>query len=772
MRVSEAPPGWRVVKSNSNGGVVFKRTDDVNSHHRVPTANGRTAGHDWPRYHRECVRRIEPDRLRSLSRDTGLSVEALSQVGCGWNGVRYTFPERDAECNVIGILARRTDGRKRCLKGSKRGVIVPEGFDDLMEPVLIVEGPTDTASCWMMELPAMGRPSNRGGSEYLAKLVGDREVIVVGENDRRMNDGKEQFPGRDGARDTARSIADQLGRPIGWALPPSDHKDVRAFMRTSSSDSGDPVALTRLGREFLDHLRTHVTLEEPASVIDDGDPSLPIVVLPGKQTPITSAASELAALLAERGDYFVRSDQVVKVHWTGEGMPSLQGVSPAMLASDGETVARLRTNTSKGLASDICSERLARLILASPAFIDGLPVVHVVSPCPLLVSRGGDVETVIGFDPRSGLLCGGKPVVDVEPDAAREHLRTLVDDFSFATPADRSRAIASIITPALVLGGFLGGRAPLDLSEADKSQAGKSYRNRVTAAVYRQGVATVAQRKRGVGGIEEAIDTALLRGSNFIALDNIRGKVDLPSLESLLTENTHMARVPHRGHVEIDPRRVIFMMTSNRAEITPDLANRSSCVRIRKQPHDFEFRRFGEGDLLGHVEANQPMFLGAVFAIIRAWHHQGMPAEKYPRHSFQTWAGVLDWIVQELLEEAPLLDGHGEMQTRVSHLALSWLRTIALEVAERGLLERSLRAADLLEVVRDVVDPSTLGVKSSDELDDPTARSNALRAIGRRMSRCFVDRESLTIDGIRIDRSHGMDDESRPTKIYLFSRLG
>ena len=50
---------------------------------------------------------------------------------------------------------------------------------------------------------------------------------------------------------------------------------------------------------------------------------------------------------------------------------------------------------------------------------------------------------------------------------------------------------------------LLGGRAPIDLGEADASQSGKGYRNKLTAAIYAQTVRTVTQQRGGVGSMEE-----------------------------------------------------------------------------------------------------------------------------------------------------------------------------------------------------------------------------------------------------------------------------
>ena len=75
----------------------------------------------------------------------------------------------------------------------------------------------------------------------------------------------------------------------------------------------------------------------------------------------------------------------------------------------------------------------------------------------------------------------------------------------------------------------------------------------------------------------------------------------------------------------IDPRRVCVMFTSNKADLTKDLANRCSCVRIMKQPEEYVYRTFSEGDLLARVRAQQPRYLGAVFAVVKAWYAAGKP---------------------------------------------------------------------------------------------------------------------------------------------------
>ncbi len=253
----------------------------------------------------------------------------------------------------------------------------------------------------------------------------------------------------------------------------------------------------------------------------------------------------------------------------------------------------------------ICSEQTAKLILHCDSFSGEMPIIRVLSPCPVLVERDGRLVQIVGYDKRSGIMAAGSKVPKVPLDHARELLNQLLDDFRFAAPSDGSRAIAALITPALVIGGILGGRSPVDLGEADASQAGKGFRNKLTAAIYRNRIVTVTQKKGGVGSLEESFNSALVRGANFIAFDNVRGKIDSPALESFLTEDRYLARPPFQPSVEIDPRRVVVQMTSNKAEITKDLANRSSFVRILKQTAGYEFQEYAEGDLLDHVRAKR-----------------------------------------------------------------------------------------------------------------------------------------------------------------------
>jgi hypothetical protein len=74
---------------------------------------------------------------------------------------------------------------------------------------------------------------------------------------------------------------------------------------------------------------------------------------------------------------------------------------------------------------------------------------------PILVEREGRLEPLgRGYHERERLLTTkGELPFPVELGAAVRSLQDLLRDFLFPTPGDRSRALASVITPALTMGG-------------------------------------------------------------------------------------------------------------------------------------------------------------------------------------------------------------------------------------------------------------------------------------------------------------------------------
>jgi len=406
----------------------------------------------------------------------------------------------------------------------------------------------------------------------------------------------------------------------------------------------------------------------------------------------------------------------------------------------------------------------AKAIMAATEAREFLPSIGSVLRCPVITeTASGDVAILgQGYHAENGglLILAGDTPPQVPVAEAAAALRWLLEEFAFQSEGDRARAVAALITPALRFGGFLRGHIPVDVAEADASQAGKGYRHNLACALYNENSYFVTARNGGVGSLDESFAAALISARPFICLDNLRGKQDSQHLEAFLTcPGLFPARIPHRGEALIDPRRFILQASSNGLEATRDLANRASICRIRKRP-GFAYR-----DTLAELQRRQPYFLGCVFSLVAAWIAAGKPRSKDCRHDFREWNQTLDWIVRELVGCAPLMDGHEAAQERASNPALSWLRAVALAVEAENRLGQPLIASELVEVCE---------LHAVEIPGKPADDDRAKRQVGSLCKQLFRDGDSLDVDGFTVARAVRYQSRTEggavDVKTYTFSK--
>jgi hypothetical protein len=196
---------------------------------------------NWSKWAQKYEQALAKERLKQLAADICVPPEDLKKVRVGWQQRGdepsvYTFPECDGYGTVIGIATRTLRGEKKVLTGSHRGLTLTKDWSSRIREasrIFIVEGPSDVAAAWSIGIFAVGRPGARGGLEFLVQLLKsvrqDQEIVVMGEYDAKP-DGT--WPGRDGAEELARKLANQLRRKIGWAFPPGGAKDLREWLKS------------------------------------------------------------------------------------------------------------------------------------------------------------------------------------------------------------------------------------------------------------------------------------------------------------------------------------------------------------------------------------------------------------------------------------------------------------------------------------------------------------------------------------------------------------
>jgi hypothetical protein len=396
--------------------------------------------------------------------------------------------------------------------------------------------------------------------------------------------------------------------------------------------------------------------------------------------------------------------------------------------------------------------------------------ITVIARRPYLVLVDGQlVQLQVGYNSARGgiLVMGGSDPVDVPVEEAVESILALLQDFDFATPSDKSRAVAGFLCAVLRLAGIFE-RHPLLVFEADKSQTGKTKLWAMICAVLGQTYGPVIAKKGGVGSLDEQILERLVDGFVAILLDNMKGKLDSCVLEAFLTPEggAISARIAGVRSIEVDPRPVLFGLTSNGVELTQDAANRAMMVRVRKRHMAYQFRDWtdGNGAVVGireHIVSKQAYYAGCVNAIIRHWWANGALRNPCTQHDFRECMGALDFMVQKYFRLPPLLDGHQQALERTTKPGLTWLRQIAMTAANSWCVV-DWTASRLAE--RCMSDGIAIPGAAGKEVDTEVAA----RLIGIAMSQVFDQGNRVEIEGIIVARTETTDGEGRLRRLYSF----
>src|SRR5262249_17357842 len=121
---------------------VYRRDDGLPGRN----GNGKAHGNEgWPARARRYAGQLTAGRRFDLAAALGLPVECLAALPLTGSinhpdpdlGSCWTFPEVDGAGRIIGIGLRTAHGRKKTMKGSKRGLTVPDGWRDRAGPLVI-----------------------------------------------------------------------------------------------------------------------------------------------------------------------------------------------------------------------------------------------------------------------------------------------------------------------------------------------------------------------------------------------------------------------------------------------------------------------------------------------------------------------------------------------------------------------------------------------------------------------------------------------------------
>lgn len=482
--------------------------------------------------------------------------------------------------------------------------------------------------------------------------------------------------------------------------------------------------------------------------------SLPEVVMPGGSVSISGAASALFSALAETGVFFIYQG---KLHLLiqEEGAFKLKPLSTLEFASEIERHVVLVSMGKNGPEPTILKERDAQTLLATREAKALVPTVSKISKSPLLSVAKGQLEVLHGgYHPEHGkvLILSEETIERLEVKTAVAIILSVLDGFCFATEADMGRAVTMLMTIAATEMGFLKGiLRPMFMVTASKSQSGKSLLIHAIAKMNEMSPHLITQRGRGgVGSLEESLATAFAQGG-IIVLDNLRGELDCPQLESALTSRGKFpVRVPYQGEVDVDIDGITVTSTSNGVRLTPDQVNRTLFIQLSKteeRPLDAET----EVALMERIESQIGSIRSAIYSLMADWYERGKPSVPIIGFHRVEWAGIMNWILSYQFMLPPLLEDHNEVADFMRSRDRLLLRDICrcVELAER--LGEEMRAADVAEIYNDFASHAEIGTDRG-ALDH--------KRFGQVMKALLRGGDSVTVDNWRVTRKTAQANDS------------
>ncbi|MGH6763015.1 MAG: bifunctional DNA primase/polymerase [Phyllobacterium sp.] len=255
-----------------------------------------------------------------------------------------------------------------------------------------------------------------------------------------------------------------------------------------------------------------------------------------------------------------------------------------------------------------------------------------------------------GYDAASGLLYdSGRIAFPRVADApAKEEALTALRilsgpfrDFCFADEADRSVALAAVLT-ALVRTMFPS--APLFAIDAPTAGTGKSLLTETIAIIVTGHKPAMMSQGKTDEENEKRLSSVLMAGDQVIVIDNCDRPIEGDFLCSMLSQEMVQPRILGKSETRRLPTRCLVLATGNNLVLAGDVTRRTLMCRLDagvERPDQLQFRFDPREEAL----ALRPQLVVAGLTILRAYIAAGHPNRMGTIGSFEAWNIVREALV-------------------------------------------------------------------------------------------------------------------------------
>lgn len=308
---------------------------------------------------------------------------------------------------------------------------------------------------------------------------------------------------------------------------------------------------------------------------------------------------------------------------------------------------------------DLPPQDFVRDLLACPGWEDRVfPPLKGVVKCPyftaagkLVTAKGYDADSQLWYEPEAGFTLPEVPTKPAEAqlaEARRWIVSELLHDFPFQTEADRTNAVAYLLTP--FVRELIGGCIPMGLCEAAVAGTGKGLlANAIAIPSTGSTLETIPQRDSEEEW-RKVFTAKLIESPTFVMLDNLTGMLKAPSLEALLTTGKWTDRVLGETRmVRLKPRSV-WLATGNNLQLGGDLPRRVVWMRLdakMERPEERKPTEFKHPDLVRWAITNRPRLVWSALVLVQNWIARGRVPGTEVMGSYESWTGTLGGILRD-----------------------------------------------------------------------------------------------------------------------------
>jgi len=237
------------------------------------------------------------------------------------------------------------------------------------------------------------------------------------------------------------------------------------------------------------------------------------------------------------------------------------------------------------------------------------------------------------------------------PAPCPEHSRfnKLISYFSPASAADQALLKAFMIAPLWYIYGIP--KPSWIIDSEDGAGTGKSTLAEVAGFLYcGEPIRTNKQElKMGVQELIKRIVSSHGRQQRILLIDNVTGQFSCPELADLITAQSVSGRAPYGHGEETRPNNLVFVITSNTANVDNDIADRSYFINLRRPPRSESWKP----EVLRYVEENRFEIVADIISILESGApFQATPSTRFPE--FET--SILQAICSEEAEYEMIID--------------------------------------------------------------------------------------------------------------------